>query len=93
MSRLEDLQPNAALRGILPDCLVTVVNLQWFGTEAVELTYKDPSGQVANTLLYRHDETHIEVAEQGRPWSFDGTPLFPERIAYTVPYQLSEAEA
>jgi hypothetical protein len=24
---------------------------------------------------------------------FDGTPLFPERIAYTVPYKLSEAEA
>ena len=24
---------------------------------------------------------------------FDGTPLFPERIAYTVPYRLSEAEA
>jgi hypothetical protein len=24
---------------------------------------------------------------------FDGTPLFPERIAYTVPYRLSEVEA
>ncbi len=72
MSRLEDLQPNAALRGILPDCLVTVVNLQWFGTEAVELTYKDPSGRVANTLLYRRDETHIEIVQQGRLWSFDG---------------------
>src|SRR5947207_6811984 len=24
---------------------------------------------------------------------FDGRPLFPERIAYTVPYQLSDAEA
>ena len=24
---------------------------------------------------------------------FDGTPLFPERIAYTVPYKLSEAKA
>ena len=24
---------------------------------------------------------------------FDGTPLFPERIAYTVPYQLSAGEA
>ncbi len=24
---------------------------------------------------------------------FDGTPLFPERIAYTVPYKLSAAEA
>jgi hypothetical protein len=24
---------------------------------------------------------------------FDGRPLFPERIAYTVPYKLSDAEA
>jgi hypothetical protein len=24
---------------------------------------------------------------------FDGTPLFPERIAYTVPYRLSDGEA
>src|SRR5207302_7182921 len=24
---------------------------------------------------------------------FDGTPLFPQRIAYTVPYKLSDAEA
>jgi SNF2 family DNA or RNA helicase len=72
MSRLEDLQPNAAVRGILPDGLVTVVNVQWFGSEALELTYKDAAGRVANVLLYRHDEPHIEVVEQGRPWSFDG---------------------
>ncbi len=72
MSRLEDLQPSAALRGILPDSLVTVVNVQWFGSEAVELTYKSPSGKVANELLYRHDEERIEVVEQGRPWSLDG---------------------
>ena len=26
-------------------------------------------------------------------FKFDGTPLFPERIAYTVPYKLSEEEA
>jgi SNF2 family DNA or RNA helicase len=72
MSRLEDLQPNAAVRGILPDCLVTVVGVQWFGSEALELTYKDPAGRVANMLLYRHDEPRLEVVEQGRPWSFDG---------------------
>lgn len=72
MSRLEDLRPNAAARGILPDCLVTVVGVQWFGSEAVELTYKDPAGRVANILLYRHDEPRVEVVEQGRPWSFDG---------------------
>src|SRR5213593_3417805 len=72
MTRLEDLQPNAALRGILPDALVTVVSVQWFGSEALELTYKDPAGKVANELLYRHDEARPAVVEQGRPWSFDG---------------------
>jgi hypothetical protein len=72
MSRLEDLTPSAAVRGILPDSLVTVVNTQWFGSEALELTYKAPDGRVANQLLYRHDEARIDVVEQGRPWSFDG---------------------
>lgn len=72
MARLEDLTPNAAIRGILPDAVVTVVSLQWFGSDAVELTYKSPTGRVANELLYRHDEGRIEVVEKGRPWSFDG---------------------
>jgi SNF2 family DNA or RNA helicase len=72
MSKLEQLTPNAALRGILPDGLVTVVSVQWFGSEALELTYKSPNGKVANELLYRHDEARIEVVELGRPWSFDG---------------------
>ena len=72
MIRLEDLTPNASVRGILPDALVTVVNVQWFGSEALELTYKDPGGRVANQLLYRHDEQRLELVVQGRPWSFDG---------------------
>ena len=72
MTTLDQIQPNAALRGILPDCAVTVVNVQWFGSEALELTYKDPSGKVANVLLYKHDEHRRDLVEAGRPWSFDG---------------------
>src|SRR5438094_8692702 len=72
MAALEDLKPNAAVRGVLPTSMVTVVSVQWFGSEAVELTYKDPAGKVANELLYRHDEPRLEIVEQGRPWSFDG---------------------
>src|SRR5437763_14831231 len=72
MSKLEDLRPNAAVRGILLDSLATVVSVQWFGSEALELTYKTPAGKVANQLLYREDEARIEVVEQGRPWSLDG---------------------
>ncbi|MCC6174337.1 MAG: DUF3883 domain-containing protein [Chloroflexi bacterium] len=72
MSVLEDLRVNATVHGVLPDSLVTVVGVQWFGSEALELTYKTASGKVANELLYRHDEARIEVVEAGRPWSFDG---------------------
>ena len=70
--KLEDLQPRCAVRGVHPDGVVTVVSVQWFGSEAVELTYKTTAGAVANELLYRYDETRLEVVAQGRPWSFDG---------------------
>ena len=71
-ARLEDLKPQALVRGIIPDTAVTVVNVQWFGTQAVELTYKDPTGRLGNVLLYRDDEPRLDLVEQGRPWSFDG---------------------
>ena len=38
--KLEQLQPNAAIRGIVPDALVVVVSVQWFGSAALEMTYK-----------------------------------------------------
>ena len=70
--RLEDLRPHSIVRGVHPDGLVTVVSVQWFGSAALELTYKTPAGTVANELLYRHDEARLEVVAEGRPWSFDG---------------------
>ncbi len=72
MLKLEQLQPNAAIRGVVPDALVTVVTVQWFGSEALELTYKMPTGKVANELIYRDDEPRLELVDRGRPWSFDG---------------------
>src|ERR1700740_3768987 len=72
MSKLEELQINASVKEILPNSLISVVSVRWFGSEALELTYKSPTGKVANELLYRHDEPRIEVVELGRPWSFDG---------------------
>jgi hypothetical protein len=72
LAKLDDLRPHAVVRGVLPDAAVTVVSVQWFGSDALELTYKDPSGRVGNVLLYRDDEPRLEVVEAGRPWSFDG---------------------
>ena len=72
MLALDDLKPGVTIRGILPDTPVTVVSVQWYGTEALTLVYRDPSGKVADQLLYRSDEARLELVEQGRPWSFDG---------------------
>ena len=60
------------MRGVHPEGPVTVVSVQWFGSEALELTYKTAAGTVANELLYRHDEARLEIVAEGRPWSFDG---------------------
>jgi superfamily II DNA or RNA helicase len=70
--KLEDLQPDAAVRGILPDALVTVVSVEWHGSDALTLVYRGPSGRVADEILYRHDEPRLEIVQAGRPWSFDG---------------------
>ncbi len=70
--KLEELQPDAAVRGILPNGTVEVVSVQWHGSEALTLIYRPPSGGIAEEILYRHDEARLEVVEQGRPWSFDG---------------------
>jgi len=72
MTRLEELTQGASVKGVLPGCLVTVVDVQWHGSTAVELTYKDPSGSLGNQLLFRDNEPTLEIVEAGRPWSFDG---------------------
>jgi SNF2 family DNA or RNA helicase len=72
MAALEELKPNSSVRGVLPNAIVTVVSVQWFGSGAIELTYKDATGKVGNELLYRDREADLEIVEEGRPWSFDG---------------------
>ncbi|MFN8861980.1 MAG: helicase-related protein [Gemmatimonadaceae bacterium] len=70
--KLEDLQPDATVRGVLPDALATVVSVSWHGSDALTLVYRGPNGRVADEILYRHDEPRLEIAQAGRPWSFDG---------------------
>ncbi|KAB8142892.1 DUF3883 domain-containing protein [Chloroflexia bacterium SDU3-3] len=72
MVRLEELTPGTALRGILPQGPVTVVSVQWYGTNAIDLTYQDATGRRAALMLYRADEADLEIVQEGRPWSFDG---------------------
>ncbi|MDA8090382.1 MAG: helicase-related protein [Nitrospiraceae bacterium] len=72
MAKLEDLTRGASVKGILPDSLVTVVDVTWHGSAVIELVYKDASGRLGQELLYRDREPTIEIVSVGRPWSFDG---------------------
>ena len=70
--RLEDLKRGAQVKGIDPYQLVTIIDVQWHGSNAVELFYKRADGQPGTQLLYREDAAMPEVVQAGRAWSFDG---------------------
>jgi SNF2 family DNA or RNA helicase len=72
MATLEELVSGAIIRGILPDADITVVGVTWHGSEALELTFKDPAGKVHSQLVFRDDEPRLAIVVTGRPWSFDG---------------------
>ncbi|MBC7075379.1 MAG: DUF3883 domain-containing protein [Syntrophomonadaceae bacterium] len=71
MTRLEELTPGTSVKGVLIDQIVTVVQARWIGSATLELTYKDSAGRLGSELLYRDREPTLEIAQAGRPWSFD----------------------
>ncbi len=74
MPRLEEIARGAVVKGVLPDGFVTAVDVNWIGSAAIELTYKDSQGRLGSELLYRDREPALEILESGTPWSFDGDP-------------------
>jgi superfamily II DNA or RNA helicase len=70
--KLEELQPNTVIRGLLPDGAATVVSVQWHGSDALTVVYRGPDGRVVDEVVFRHDEGRLALVEAGRPWSFDG---------------------
>lgn len=72
MAKLEDLKPKAIVRGIKHNQSVTVIQIEWHGTDALTLYFTDKDGNAGDILLYRDSEPKIEVVESSRLWAFDG---------------------
>ena len=49
--KLEDIQPDAVVRGLLPNALATVVSVRWFGSEELNLVYRTAAGDLDQELL------------------------------------------
>ena len=72
MAHLKALTKGTSVKGVSPDCLVMVVGVRWHGSAVLGLTYKAPSGNFGNQLLFRDNEPRLEIIDKLRLWSFDG---------------------
>ena len=72
MARLEELTRDSTITGLVPNTSVTVLDVKWYGSDVIEITYKDASGKLGNELIYRDRETTLEIVGKAKQWSFDG---------------------
>lgn len=71
MLKLEDIKKDAQIRGIQPDGVVRVVQVEPLGSDALTIYYKDAQGQLGEQTLFRSHEPNLELAVAGRAWAFD----------------------
>ena len=50
---LEDLKAGASIQGLTPTGAVKVVNIEWYGNQAVKVVFEDANGAVQDRLVYR----------------------------------------
>ena len=72
VAKLEEMKAGTYIKGLTPNGTAKVVNLEWFGDQAIKVTFEDSAGKVGNRLVFRNEEPNLEVVNSGRPWSFDG---------------------
>ena len=71
MIYLEQLQRGQQLRGVVPQQLVTLIDVQWRGSNVVQVVFRHLNGQLGDQLLYRENEPTLEIVELERLWAFD----------------------
>ena len=70
-AQLEDLRPGASVQGLTSSGTAKVVNIEWFGDQAVKVRFEDAKGGVQDRLVYRDEEYSLKIASAGQVWSFD----------------------
>ncbi|WP_279002417.1 helicase-related protein [Acidaminococcus fermentans] len=74
MSTLEDLVVGTKVKGILGDEAVTLIAVNWCGSNALEVIYKDSKENLGSQILYRNREAELKVEMEHLPWSFKADP-------------------
>ena len=64
MVKLEEMKAGTTVNGLSSTGLAKVVQIEWFGDQAVKVTYEDASGTVQNRLVYRNEENTLEAVAE-----------------------------
>ena len=73
MLKLEDLKKDAQIKGIEEGEIVTIMTAEMVGESAVTVIYKNSKGGLGEQMLFRSDESRLEMAKANRPWAFDAS--------------------
>lgn len=71
MAQLEQLQRGIQVYGIVPQQTVTLIDVEWTGSNAITIVYRCNDGKVGDTLLYRENEAELKIVQAERLWAFD----------------------
>ncbi len=70
MLAFDDIKPGSRLRGLAGTGVAEVVLLARFGADALNLVFR-ANGRVGERLLYRGEETSLELVEAGHVYGFN----------------------
>ncbi len=70
MTQFDDIKPGARVRGLDVSGIAEIVQVARFGTEALNLVFR-VNGRIGERLVFRGEETGLEIVEAGRALGFD----------------------
>lgn len=71
MIQLRHLQVGAILRGLISGQAVTLRHVELYSDDVASVTYVDGEGKVEQALIYKDQESQLELVQQSRPFSFE----------------------
>jgi len=73
MLKLEEIKKDAQVFGLEADEVVKVVSTELIGSDALTVFYKNSHGIPGEQMLFRADESRLDLAEKGKSWAFDAS--------------------